>query len=239
MVQIVALTGTLADTGEDRVTTVGLGDVVDQLLDEDGLADTSTTEQTDLTTTGVGGEEIDDLDTSDQNLSGGGLLGELGRVGVDGEELVGLDGSTLVDGVTSDVHDTSQGSRADGDGDGSAGVGSLGATDETLGTCPSISNKATYGRAARHLPSIAMQRTTFSPRCCYSRVSFGVSLGACRVGADVPRPRGQACCPGCLSGGRSELEGAWPCRISLQRNQQLALAKKKREAQVEPSDVVD
>lgn len=135
MVQVVTLTGTLADTGEDRVTTVGLGDVVDQLLDEDGLADTSTTEQTNLTTTSVGGEQIDDLDTGDQNLSGGGLLGELGRVGVDGEELVGLDGSTLIDGVTSDVHDTSQGSRADGNGDGSAGVGGLGATDETLGTC--------------------------------------------------------------------------------------------------------
>ena len=84
MVQIVTLTGTLADTGEDRVTTVGLGDVVDQLLDEDGLADTGTTEQTDLTTTSVGSEEIDDLDTGDENLSGGGLLGELGRVGVNG-----------------------------------------------------------------------------------------------------------------------------------------------------------
>jgi hypothetical protein len=56
VVQVVTLTGTLADTGKDRVTTVGLGDVVDQLLDEDGLADTSTTEQTNLTATGVGGE---------------------------------------------------------------------------------------------------------------------------------------------------------------------------------------
>lgn len=135
MVQIVTLTGTLADTGENRVATVSLGDVVDQLLDEDSLADTSTTEQTNLSTTGVGGEEIDDLDTSDQNFSGGGLLDELGGLGVDGQELVGLDRATLVDGVTGDVHDTTKGGRADGDGDGSAGVAGLGATGETLGTC--------------------------------------------------------------------------------------------------------
>lgn len=68
VVQIVTLTGTLTDTSEDGVTTVGLGDVVDKLLNEDSLADTGTTEQTNLTTTGVGGKQIDDLDTSDENL---------------------------------------------------------------------------------------------------------------------------------------------------------------------------
>ena len=46
-----------------------LGDVVDQLHDDDGLADTGTTEQTDLTSSGVGGQHVDDLDTGDQNLS--------------------------------------------------------------------------------------------------------------------------------------------------------------------------
>ena len=71
MVQIVALTGTLADASEDRVTTVGLGDVVDELLDEHGLADTGTAEETNLSTTGVGGEEIDDLDTGLENLGSG------------------------------------------------------------------------------------------------------------------------------------------------------------------------
>lgn len=53
---------------------------------------------------------------------------------------------------------------ADGDGDGSTGVGGLGASDETLGT---------YFRQcliekilSKDIPSMAMQRTTFSPRCC-------------------------------------------------------------------------
>ena len=50
---------------------MGLGDVVNELLNEHSLADTSTTEETDLSTTSVGGEEIDDLDTRLENLGSG------------------------------------------------------------------------------------------------------------------------------------------------------------------------
>lgn len=134
MVQIVTLTSTLADTGEDGVTTVSLGDVVDQLLNEDGLADTSTTEETNLSTTSVGSEQIDDLDTSNQNLGRGGLVSERGGISVDGQELVGLDRSSLINGVTSDVQDTTESGGADGNGDGSTSVGSLGTTNKTLST---------------------------------------------------------------------------------------------------------
>jgi hypothetical protein len=130
----VTLTGTLTDTSEDGVTTVSLGDVVDKLLNEHSLTDTGTTEETNLSTTSVGGDEVDDLDTSDENLGGSGLLNELGGLSVDRSVVLGLDGTTLVDGVTSDVHDTAEGGSTDGDGDGSAGVSALGTTGETLGT---------------------------------------------------------------------------------------------------------
>merc|ERR1711963_1185918 len=62
----------------------------------------------------VRSQKVDNLDTGDEDLSGGGLLGELRGVGVDGSVLGGLDGTTLVDGGTS--------------------VGGLGTADETLGT---------------------------------------------------------------------------------------------------------
>ena len=117
------------------VTTVSLGDVVDQLLNEHGLADTGTTEETDLSTTSVGSEQIDDLDTSDQNLGRGGLVSEGRRLSVDRQELVSLDRATLVNRVTGDVHDTAESGRADRDGDGGTGVLGHGTTDETLGTC--------------------------------------------------------------------------------------------------------
>ena len=136
VVEIVTLAGTLADTGEDGVTTVVHGNVVNELHDNDGLADTGTTEETNLTTLGVGGEEIDDLDTGDENLLGLTLLGEGGRSAVEGGELLGLlvgeDGSLLVDGLADDVDDTAKGLRTDGNLDGGAGVLTDLTTDETV-----------------------------------------------------------------------------------------------------------
>jgi peptide chain release factor 1 len=164
VVQIVTLTGTLTDTSEDGVTTVSLGDVVDQLLNEDGLADTGTTEQTNLSTTSVRGEQIDDLDTSDENLGRGRLLDELRGVGVNRGELVGLDGTTLVNWVTGDVDDTAQGGRADGNGDGSTSVGGLGSTDETLGTYRRLVSSHVGGK-------IFEQGSTYRPWQCNGRHS--------------------------------------------------------------------
>ena len=106
----------------------------DQLLNEHSLSDTGTSEETNLSTTSVGSEEIDDLDTSNKDLGGCGLLNELRGIGVDGQELVALDGTTLVNGVTSDVHDTTKGTVTNGNLDGGTGVGGLGTADETLGT---------------------------------------------------------------------------------------------------------
>ena len=131
----VTLTGTLADTGEDRVTTVGLGDVVDELLNQDSLADTGTAEETNLASTGVRGEQVDDLDTGLEDLGRGRLVDVRGRVGVDREGLDGLDRATLVDRLADNVDDTAEATRSDGDLDGRARVDDVLSTDETLGTC--------------------------------------------------------------------------------------------------------
>ena len=48
------LTGALANAGEHRVAVVLGGNVIDQLLDQDRLADACTAEQTDLAALGVG-----------------------------------------------------------------------------------------------------------------------------------------------------------------------------------------
>jgi len=63
VVEIVTLTSTLADTSEHGETTMKLGDVVNQLHDKHGLADTGTTEESNLTTLGVGSQKVDNLNT--------------------------------------------------------------------------------------------------------------------------------------------------------------------------------
>jgi hypothetical protein len=137
-----------------------------QLLNEDSLSDTGTSEETNLSSTSVGGQQIDDLDTSDEHLGGGGLLNELRGVGVDGSHLGGLDGTALIDGVTSDVHDATESSATDGNHDGGTSVDGLGASDETLGTCLEISSvPSTSSFRANSLPSMAIHLTMFSPKC--------------------------------------------------------------------------
>lgn len=58
---------------------------------------------------------------------------------MDREELVGLNRTALIDRVTSDVYNTTKSGRADGDCDGSASVGGLGASGKTLGTYENVS----------------------------------------------------------------------------------------------------
>ena len=53
---------------------------------------------------------------------------------MDGSELGGLDGTTIINGVTSDVDDTAESGGTDGDGDGSTSVLGGDTTGETLST---------------------------------------------------------------------------------------------------------
>ena len=72
--QVVALARALADAAERRQAAVLLGEVVDQLLDQHGLADAGAAEQADLAALRVGREQVDDLDarsrTSRSSASG-------------------------------------------------------------------------------------------------------------------------------------------------------------------------
>jgi hypothetical protein len=113
---------------------VCLGNVVDELLNQHGLSDTGTTEETNLSTTSIRSEEIDDLDTGLENLSGRGLVNESGRVGVNGAKLDTLDRATLINGLANNVHNTAESSSSDGNLDGSTSVDDLLATNETLCT---------------------------------------------------------------------------------------------------------
>ena len=76
MVKIVAFAGALADAGENGVTAVDLGDVVDQLHDDDGLADARAAERADLAALGEGTDQIDDLDAGLEHFGLGVLVDE-------------------------------------------------------------------------------------------------------------------------------------------------------------------
>src|SRR5947209_4927116 len=76
--------------GEHREAAVLLGEVVDQLLDEDGLADAGAAEEADLAALDVRGEQVDDLDPGLEDLDLRRQVLEGRRVAVDPPALADL-----------------------------------------------------------------------------------------------------------------------------------------------------
>ena len=133
VIEVVALAGALADAGEHRIAAVGLGDVVDELLDQHRLADAGAAEQADLAALGVGREQVDDLDAGDQDLRFGRLL-DIGRGRLmDGAAAFHRDRAGFVDRLADDVHDAPERALADRDRDRPAGVGDFLAAHQAFG----------------------------------------------------------------------------------------------------------
>ena len=132
--QVVALAGALAHAREHGVAAVLLGDVADELLDDDRLAHAGAAEDADLAALGEGCDEVDDLDAGLEDLDRGGLVLERRRLTVDGIADLGLDRALAVDGLAQDVEHATQGRRAPRAREmGAAGVDGLEAAGEAVG----------------------------------------------------------------------------------------------------------
>ena len=126
--------GALADAAERRQAAVLLGEVVDQLLDQHGLADAGAAEQPDLAALRVRGEQVDDLDARlehlgrrRQVLDARGVLVDATALGVGGQRLA------EVDRLAEQVEDAPERDLAHGHGDRAARVDHLGAAREAVG----------------------------------------------------------------------------------------------------------
>ena len=82
--QVVPFTGTFTDTAEDRHTGVYLGDVVDELHDDNGLAHTGAAEQADLAAFCIRLDQVDDLDPGVKHFLAGGQVFKHRGLAVDG-----------------------------------------------------------------------------------------------------------------------------------------------------------
>ncbi len=110
-----------------------LGDVVDQFLDDHGLADAGAAEQADLAAFGIGREQIDHLDAGDENLGFRRLFGIERRVRVDRTRLRVWNRPRLVDGVADHIDDPPERAVANGHGDRKSGVHDLLSAHEPFG----------------------------------------------------------------------------------------------------------
>ena len=133
VIEIVSFAGPLADAGENRVAAVRFRDVVDQLHDQHGLADTRTAEEANLTALGVRCEKVDNLNTGDQLFCFRRLIDVLRGRTVDRQGLCVTDRAAFVDRLADDVDDPAQRFRTDRHFDRVSGIGHFRAADEAFG----------------------------------------------------------------------------------------------------------
>ncbi len=133
--EVGALTGTLADAGEDGSTGELACDTSNHLLDKNGLTNTCTAEEADLAALHVRGQEVDNLNTGLQDFGLALELVECWRLAVDAPLLAVAAQTRLVEAVAQCVEDVALDHIADWNGDWLASIGHGSAADEAVGRC--------------------------------------------------------------------------------------------------------
>ena len=132
--EVVAFARAFTHAAEHRDTAVLERDVVNQLHDDDGLADARAAEQSDLPALQVRLEEIDDLDARLEHLQVGRLILERGRRAVNRPAFLRLDRSIgKVDRFAEHVQYTAEGLRSHGHGDRPAEIDGFHAALQPVG----------------------------------------------------------------------------------------------------------
>jgi len=122
-VQIVSFARTLADAAEHRLTAMSLGDVVNQLHDDDGLADAGAAEESDLSALHEWRDEVDDLDTGLKDFCLGLEVRELRGRSVNWPPFdTRRNLRPIVDGVAKHVQNSAERSLANRNPDRPAGI---------------------------------------------------------------------------------------------------------------------
>ena len=148
--EVVPLARALADAREHGHAAVLLRDVVDQLLDEDGLADAGAAEEADLAALHVRRDEVDDLDARSRTSRSS----ERGR-----GTRAGRGGST-----SARCRPGSARARRSGRRSRSRAARGSARRRERRSACPC--RRTSTPRARPSVESIATARTRSSPRCC-------------------------------------------------------------------------
>jgi peptide chain release factor 1 len=125
--------GALAHAGKHRDAAVRLGDVVDQLHDDDGLADAGAAEEADLAALEERLDEVDDLDTGFEHHLRRGLLVKRRSGAVNGQEFLGVHRAHAVHRLAQHVEHAAERLRAYGYGHRLAQADRLHPANQTLG----------------------------------------------------------------------------------------------------------
>ena len=127
-----------------------LGDVVDQFLNQHGLAHAGAAEQADLAALQVGAQQIDDLDAGHEDLGAGRLFLKRRGSAVDRHAGLGVDRALFVDRLTDHVHDAAQCFRPNRHHDRRAGIDHFLAADHAVGAVHRDAADGAFAQFLRH-----------------------------------------------------------------------------------------
>ena len=106
--EVISLTGTLSDSGKDRVSAMLCGNVADQFLDQHGLAHAGAAEETNLAAFCVRRQKVDDFNSCLQDLHHRTLFFKSRRISVD-HPLFGVRNPlSVINGFAQHIEKTSQ-----------------------------------------------------------------------------------------------------------------------------------
>src|SRR6266481_6392023 len=106
--QVVAFASALAHAREHGNAAVLHRDVVNQLHDENGLADARTAEEADLAAFQIRLDQIDDFDSCLEHFESGGLIFERWRWAMNRVVSIAHDRAELIDGLAENIHDAAE-----------------------------------------------------------------------------------------------------------------------------------
>ena len=138
--------------------------VVDQLLDDDGLADARAAEQADLAALQERLDQVDDLDAGLEHLLAGRLLVERRSLAMDRHVHLRVHRAELVHGLAKHVQHAAQRRAAHGNHDARAGIDRLHAAHHALGRDHRDAAHAALAQVLLHLDDHVQRRAAHRSR---------------------------------------------------------------------------
>uniref|UniRef100_A0A7C9ABH6 Uncharacterized protein n=1 Tax=Opuntia streptacantha TaxID=393608 RepID=A0A7C9ABH6_OPUST len=130
---------------------MSFGNVVNKFHDKHSFSHPSTTEQSNLSSPLVWSQKINNLNSSNKNLLLSSLINKGRCLSVNGQVVIGLDFSLLINCLSNDIHDTTKCSPSNRNGDWRSSVQHSLTSDQTLSTIHSNSPNHILTQMLSHL----------------------------------------------------------------------------------------
>ena len=132
MVQVISLTRPLSDSCEDWISTMGLGNVVNEFLDKHCFSDTCSSEQSNFSTSRVRSQQIHHLDSCYQDFSSTSLIFKGRSFSVNRVVLFSVQWTSFINWFSNHIHNSAKSFRANWNSNWTSGIFNILSSNQTF-----------------------------------------------------------------------------------------------------------